>query len=295
MKRGKIYLLDWIILILLAAFVFSGAMPSSTRAKEPVIYPVIPVKKGIIVSDYKRWENNETADRAGEGSQLCVSEMYKELGAAGGEAAAGEAVIQADLAPEEAAPEPEPGTEEAAAGYNPAESGADGAEDEGDPCFSAGSGALEDNTDLDYSYEQYASLSGGDDIGAEEVPDASEPLPELVEPELHQYKEPVETDGCEETGLTYLGTWTATAYCACPICCGSYASGYTASGTLATQGRTVACSDLEFGTQLLINDHVYTVEDRGVEGAWVDIYFESHEEALNFGMQQVEVYLVTEY
>lgn len=287
MKRGKIYLLDWIILILLAAFVFSGAMPASTRAKEPVIYPVIPVKKGIIVSDYKRSGNNEAAQGAGEVSGLCVSEMPEEHDAAGGETAAGEAAGPADPALEEAAPEPEPGVEEAAAGYNPAESGAGGAEDASEP--------IEDINDLEYSTERYVSFSGESNIGAEEVPDASEPVPELVEPELQQYEEPAGTDGCEETGLTYLGTWTATAYCACPICCGPYASGYTASGTLATQGRTVACSDLEFGTQLLINDHVYTVEDRGVEGAWVDIYFESHEEALNFGMQQVEVYLVTEY
>lgn len=95
-----------------------------------------------------------------------------------------------------------------------------------------------------------------------------------------------------EPQMTYLGTWTTTAYCACPICCGEWSNGYTASGTLATQGRTVACGILPFGTQIVIDGTTYTVEDTGVEGEWIDIYFDSHEDALNYGMRDKEVYLV---
>lgn len=95
-------------------------------------------------------------------------------------------------------------------------------------------------------------------------------------------------------GLTYLGDWTITAYCPCEICCGVYSSGYTASGTLATAGRTIACNDLPIGAQVMIDDCVYTVEDTGLSpyDNWIDIYFDSHDEALAYGMQIKEVYLV---
>lgn len=97
-----------------------------------------------------------------------------------------------------------------------------------------------------------------------------------------------------ESTLTYLGDWTITAYCPCEICCGAYSSGYTASGTLATAGRTIACNELPFGTQVMIDGCIYTVEDTGWSpyGQWIDIYFDSHDEALAYGMQVREVYLV---
>lgn len=45
-----------------------------------------------------------------------------------------------------------------------------------------------------------------------------------------------------------------------------------------------------FGTQLLINGNVYTVEDLGTPYGHVDIYCGSHSEALSFGLQTAEVY-----
>ena len=45
-----------------------------------------------------------------------------------------------------------------------------------------------------------------------------------------------------------------------------------------------------FGTQLLINGTVYTVEDLGTPYGHVDIYCGSHSEALAFGLQSAEVY-----
>ncbi len=92
--------------------------------------------------------------------------------------------------------------------------------------------------------------------------------------------------------LVYLGAWTTTAYCACSICCGEWANGYTASGTLATGNHTVACTSLPFGTQVMIDGVIYTVEDTGVTGEWIDIYFDTHEEALNYGMHTKDIYLV---
>lgn len=88
---------------------------------------------------------------------------------------------------------------------------------------------------------------------------------------------------------TYLGNFTLTAYCNCAQCCGT-AGNLTASGTVPSAGRTVAMAGVPFGTQLLINGNVYTVEDLGTPYGHVDIFFGSHSEALNFGLQYADVY-----
>lgn len=96
----------------------------------------------------------------------------------------------------------------------------------------------------------------------------------------------------EEVPVVHLwGVATITHYCNCSACCGQWAGGGTASGTTPTAGRTVA-ADLPFGTRLMINGHEYTVEDRGVSGCWVDIYCDSHSEALERGMYQSKVYII---
>ena len=83
-----------------------------------------------------------------------------------------------------------------------------------------------------------------------------------------------------------------TAYCSCAKCCGGHATGYTSSGTKATAGRTVAASgQFSYGTKLLINGKEYTVEDRGgaVKGDKIDIYMNSHAEALAWGVKYLPV------
>ncbi len=91
----------------------------------------------------------------------------------------------------------------------------------------------------------------------------------------------------------YLGRFTLTAYCHCAACC-SVAGNATASGVMPTTGHTVAMGGVPFGTKLLINGTVYTVEDRGTPYGHVDIFMDSHEEALRFGMSSADVYLVHE-
>lgn len=94
------------------------------------------------------------------------------------------------------------------------------------------------------------------------------------------------------------GNWikfTATGYCSCAKCCGK-TTGTTASGTKATAGRTVAMSSkYAFGTKVEIKGMgTYTVEDRGgaINGNKIDIYFASHQEALNFGRRTVYLRVV---
>lgn len=89
----------------------------------------------------------------------------------------------------------------------------------------------------------------------------------------------------------------ATAYCGCAQCCGK-SDCITASGTVATEGRTIAAdlSVFPFGTKLRINGNVYTVEDcgGGINGNRLDIYFEQHSDALRFGVQTVTIEVIEE-
>ena len=103
---------------------------------------------------------------------------------------------------------------------------------------------------------------------------------------------PYENIQRRELTLVSIGDYKLTAYCSCEKCCGKWSQfNKTASGTTPQQGRTVACNSLEFGTKIVINGSVYTVEDTGNMGTNViDIYFNSHEAALNFGVQYAEVY-----
>lgn len=84
--------------------------------------------------------------------------------------------------------------------------------------------------------------------------------------------------------------FNATGYCPCSSCCNK-TTGITASGTRATAGRTVAMSSsYPFGTKVEIKGMgTYVVEDRGgaIKGNKIDIYFDSHQEALNFGRKTV--------
>ena len=64
----------------------------------------------------------------------------------------------------------------------------------------------------------------------------------------------------------------------------------TASGTVPTAGRTVAMNGIPFGTKQLINGVVYTVEDRGVPYGHVDVYYDTHSQALGNGRYYADVY-----
>ena len=89
-----------------------------------------------------------------------------------------------------------------------------------------------------------------------------------------------------------IGTFTITAYCGCKKCSGGHNK--TASGTTPTEGRTIAAdtSVLPYGTQVVIDGIVYTVEDcgSGVNGNHIDIFFSTHEKALAYGTKTVKVY-----
>lgn len=98
--------------------------------------------------------------------------------------------------------------------------------------------------------------------------------------------------GEPEEQKKYLGRFKVTAYCPCTLCCGPWAAGVTASGVKPTQGKTIAMNGVPFGTKLMINGHIYTVEDRGTVYGHVDIFFNNHSDALHYGVNYAEVYQV---
>ena len=93
-----------------------------------------------------------------------------------------------------------------------------------------------------------------------------------------------------------LGVFTTTGYCNCSKCSGGH--NLTYSGTVPTANHTLSADLNKFpiGTKLMIDGVIYTVEDKGsgVHGDLVDIYFDSHEQALAHGMRTAEIFTVVD-
>lgn len=136
------------------------------------------------------------------------------------------------------------------------------------------------------------------------VPEAQAREIEPVEPQIVEagYDPAWDIPATEEAECTdvYLGEYTLTAYCACPICCGQWSNGYTATGTLATEGRTIAVDPgvVPYGSKVLLiwpdgTQHEYIAEDcgSGINGNRIDVFIADHEAARVFGVQHAAAYL----
>lgn len=92
-----------------------------------------------------------------------------------------------------------------------------------------------------------------------------------------------------------LGEFKITAYCSCSICCGK-SDGITATGTHATEGRTIAVdpSVIPYGTKVKIGDSEYVAEDCGgaIKGKVIDIFIADHNRASEYGVHREEVFLI---
>ena len=86
--------------------------------------------------------------------------------------------------------------------------------------------------------------------------------------------------------------YLVTAYCHCPICCGQWADGITATGAHAIEGVTVAADPriLPMGACLqLWGVGQRIVQDTGsaIQGARIDLYMTDHERALEWGVRWI--------
>ena len=88
--------------------------------------------------------------------------------------------------------------------------------------------------------------------------------------------------------------WRITAYCPCENCCGQFADGITASGAPAKGKLIAAPKSIPFHTWIDIPGYGYAeVLDRGgaIKGRRLDLLFPTHQEALNWGVQYLEIRL----
>lgn len=88
-------------------------------------------------------------------------------------------------------------------------------------------------------------------------------------------------------------TFTAYAYCPCVKCCGK-SDEITKSGTIAAAGRTIAVDPdiIPIGSEMWIDGiGPYMAEDTGsgIDGYKIDVFMSSHEAALQWGKQKVQI------
>lgn len=98
-----------------------------------------------------------------------------------------------------------------------------------------------------------------------------------------------------------LGNFKLTGYCKCSLCCGKWANNrpngivYGAIGEELKEGYSIAVdpSVIAYRSEVVINGHTYKAQDCGgaIKGNRIDIYFEDHQDALDFGVQYAEVFV----
>ena len=169
--------------------------------------------------------------------------------------------------------------------------------------------------------EPFTALSEAPALIANDKADEKTPLGALNEPEQRSLVIPVQPAGLEllrPSLATVAPTpvlapaapkvrqmlMEVTAYCACKKCCGPRAQGLTASGRRIDYngGRFVAADTrlLKFNTRLLVPGYAagqpVEVIDRGgaIKGNKLDVFFNSHEQARQWGRRWLLVTIVDE-
>lgn len=95
-----------------------------------------------------------------------------------------------------------------------------------------------------------------------------------------------------------LGQVVTSGYCNCPICCGVWSGGPTASGAYPTANHSIAVDAsnpfVPMGTKVVMNGVEYVVEDTGAfdqYGVQFDVYYDDHAAASAHGHQTWEAYI----
>lgn len=98
-----------------------------------------------------------------------------------------------------------------------------------------------------------------------------------------------------------LGEFKLTAYCSCAKCCGKWAYNrpngiiYGAIGEELKEGYSIAVdpSVIPYRTEVIIDGEIYKAQDCGgaIKGNRIDVYFEDHNDALDFGVQYKEIFV----
>ena len=124
---------------------------------------------------------------------------------------------------------------------------------------------------------------------------------EITEEEIETFEneEIIEEDVPEEINKQWV-TFELSAYCPCEYCCDTY-TGITASGLNVEVGMCAAPDNIPFDSICVIPElgMELNVQDRGgyivntYDGlVRLDVYCNSHEEALEFGRRVIEGYII---
>lgn len=112
-----------------------------------------------------------------------------------------------------------------------------------------------------------------------------------------QIQQQSSTNETQEPRMRSLGIFEITAYCPCHLCSPS-PNGTTATGTIVQAGRTIGVNPntISYGSKVSINGHEFIAEDTGSAAQsnayLIDIFMNTHQEALAFGKQHMEVFLI---
>ena len=116
-----------------------------------------------------------------------------------------------------------------------------------------------------------------------------------------------EADAVEVIKPISLGNFKLTAYCSCEKCCGIWSINrpideygneivYGSIGEVLRAGYSIATDPdvIPYNSKVMINGQIYEVQDCGgaIKQNRIDVYYSSHQDAVNFGIQYAEVFLL---
>lgn len=145
------------------------------------------------------------------------------------------------------------------------------------------------------------------------LPEIENPSDEVIQPETaietnnSEIKPEVLPFAQDTVDKIYLGEFVLTAYCPCEKCCGQYGVNrptdengnlivYGDYGQRIEAGVSIAADPnvIGFNQAMYINGTIYKAHDTGgnIKGNKIDIYMTDHDEAVEFGVQYADVYLI---
>ena len=143
--------------------------------------------------------------------------------------------------------------------------------------------------------------------GSKQKPIAEASKPEMKPATVSQII--MRNEVVEEPEYIALGEFKLTAFCSCVKCCGEWSKDRPvdeegneivigASGEVLVAGVSIAVDKnvIPYGETVLINGQEYIAHDCGgaIKKNRIDVYFNEHQDALNFGVQYAEVFLLKE-